>query len=74
MVLLILQGVREVEGWMLVLWLYAMLVLLWDVIEEDRGLLKHHSTLTEITMISRDIAIYLHIGKLKVAYVPAYDR
>ena len=36
---------------MLVLWVCAMLVLLQDVIEEDKGYLMHHSTLTEITKI-----------------------
>ena len=34
---------------MLVLWSCVMLVLLYDVIEEDKGFPMHYSTLTEIT-------------------------
>ena len=33
---------------MLVLWLYAMRVLLQNKIEEDKDFLVHHKTLTEI--------------------------
>ena len=37
----------EVEERMLVLWSSAMLVLLYDVLEKDKGFLMRHSTLTE---------------------------
>ena len=59
-----------VEGSMLVLWLCAMLELLYDVMEEDKNVPMHHSIVTEIIPITlvtyRDIAMSLRIYRLKI--------